>query len=123
MNYRLIVIERSLKEKSILKNYKILSKTLFERGTPQESLMFKIEIPVSEIDLFEEKLKHCLMSPYYAHFYHENLKKNSLIVVFNEKIFYAHKSNCTDAFNYGISHGVTKEQMDIKPRDIQEERW
>lgn len=123
MNYRLIVIENSLKDKNILKNYNILSKTLFEKGTPQESVMYKIEIPVDALDLVTELLKKYLILPYYAHLYHEDPKDDNLIVIFNDKVFKTHKSNYSVARNYGISHGVTNEQMKIEPIDVQEESW
>lgn len=123
MNYRLIVIENSLKEKGIFNKYKILSKTLFEKGTPRESNMYKIEIPENEIDVVTAFLKKDLIHPYYSHFYHEDPENDSLVIVFNGIIFNAQKSNFVDALNYGTSHGVTKEQMNVKPRDVQEERW
>jgi carbonic anhydrase len=123
MNYRLIVIENSLKDKNIFNKYKTLSKTWFEKSTPHESFMYKIRVPEKDIHAVTEFLKNNILYPYYTHLYHEDPKNDTLIVVFKGKIFNMCKSNFVDAINYGISHGVTKEQMDIKPRDIQEERW
>ena len=123
MKYRLIVIENSLSEKSILNKYKILSKTFFEKGTPQESFMYKMEIPAKDIQIVTELLKQNLKYPYYAHLYHEDSHNNSLIVIFSDQIFHTSKTNFTDAVTYGISHGIPKEQMDIQPRDVHDERW
>jgi len=123
MNYRLIVIKNSLQNKEILKKYKILSKTLFESGTPQESVMYKLEIPITDTNSITNFLMYNLKCPYYAHLYHEDPTNDSLIVIFTDKIFHSSKINFTDAVDYGVSHGVTKEQMDIKPRDIRDEEW
>jgi len=123
MNYRLIIIENSLKDKSILKNYTILSKTYFERGTPAESVMYKVEIPDNQVELISERLKNTLIPPYYCHLYQENPEEDTLIVIFKDTVFKARKSNYTEAFNYGVSHGVTKEQMRIEPTEVQKERW
>lgn len=123
MKYRLIVIENSLSEKSILTKYQTLSKTFFEKGTPQESFMIKIEIPIKDVNMIVNFLKHNLKYPYYAHLYHEDPTNNSLIVIFPGQIFHTSKTNFTDAATYGISHGIPKEQMDIQPRDVHDERW
>jgi len=85
--------------------------------------MYKIEIPEKEIGFVTEFLKNYLIHPYYSHLYHEDPHNDTLIVVFNGIIFNTHKSNFIDARNYGLSHGVTKKQMDVYPRDVQEERW
>ena len=123
MNYRLIVIGTSLKGKSILTKYRILSETKFEAETPDESTMYKMEIPIKEVSVVSHFLKNNLKFPYYAHLYHEDPNENALIVVFSGQVFNTSKDNPKDAIEYGIQHGVSKEQMDMKPRNIAEEKW
>jgi len=123
MNYRLIVIRSSLKDKSVLAKYKILSETKFEEGTPEESSMYKMEIPEDEVYNVSNFLKNNLNYPYYAHVYHEDPKNNTMIVVFAGQLFHTTKDHPKDAIAYGIQHGVTKEQMDMKPRNITDETW
>jgi len=123
MNYRLIVISNSLKDKSILTKYKILSETKFEAGMSGESPMYKMEIPEYEASHLSNFLKNNLKYPYYAHLYHENPQNNTMIVVFAGKVFHTFKDNLQEAIAYGIRHGVTEEQMDIKPTNISEENW
>lgn len=123
MNYRLIVIQSSLKDKSVLAKYKILSETKFEEGTPEESSMYKIEIPEDEVSDVSNFLKKNLKHPYYAHLYHEDSNENKMIVIFSAQLFHTSKDYPKDAITYGIQHGVTEEQMDIKPRNIAEENW
>lgn len=119
MNYRLIVIDKSLKEKSILKNYKILSKTNFESESP----MYKVEIPKEDIPSVTNFLKNNLKYPYYAHLYDEDPENDNLIVIFEGQIFNTSKTTHEETINYGLAHGVSKKQMDIKPKDIKEEDW
>lgn len=123
MNYRLIVIRSSLKDKSILAKYKILSETKFEVGTPEESSMYKMEIPEDEVSDVSTFLKNNLKYPYYAHLYHEDPKNNTMIVVFSKQLFHTSKDHPKDAVAYGVQHGVTVEQMDMKPRNIADENW
>lgn len=119
MNYRLIVIESSLKDTSILKTHTMLSQTVFEAGTPGESPMYKIEIPEKDVPAVSGFLKNNLKYPYYAHLYPDDQEKSAVIVVFAGQIF----DNPKEAIAYGISHGVSREQMDIKPTRASEEKW
>lgn len=123
MNYRLIVIRSSLKDKSVLAKYKILSETKFEAGTPEESPMYKIEIPEDEVSNVSNFLKKNLKHPYYAHLYHEDPNGNKMIVIFSGQLFHTSKNYPKKAIAYGIHHGITEEQMDINPRNIAEENW
>ena len=123
MNYRLIVINGSLKEKGILTTFKILSETIFEAGTPEESTLYKIEIPESDIDKVSYFLKNNLKYPYYAHLYHEDPKRDTMIVVFAGHLFNTSKKHHEEAIAYGIQNGVTEQQMIITPTNIMEEKW
>ncbi len=123
MFYRWIVIENSLKDKSILNKYKVLSETKFAAGTPRESRMLKIQVPEKEIDRLTNRLIDWIIYPYYTHFYHEDPKNNTLIVVFSGKKIVTKKNNYQDAISYGVIHGVSRKEMDIYPRDMSQEEW
>lgn len=123
MNYRLIVIDGSLKEKSILTTYIILSETKFEAGTPEESTLYKIEIPESDIGNVSNFLKNNLKYRYYAHLYHEDPTRDTMIVVFGGQLFNSSKTHHEEAMEYGIHHGITERQMIITPKNVSEEKW
>lgn len=123
MNYRLIVIENSLKDKSILTKYKLLSETKFGAGTSRESRMLKLLVPGSEVDSLSRSLRKNIVSPYYCHFYSESQADPSLIVVFSEKVFHTSKESYEDVVEYGIAHGVSRDEMDIAPMYVIEEKW
>ena len=118
MFYRWIIIENSLKDKSILKKYKILSETKFGEGA-----MFKVQVPEEEVNNLADSLKENIVSPYYTHLYCEDSKIDRLVVVFADKQIDTKKSNYQNAFDYGIAHGVSKEEMVIQPTDILLESW
>ena len=124
MDYRLIVIENSLKNKSILKKYKIISETKFAPGdSSRQSRMLKIQVPEKNIDKLVEILKTNIIYPFYTHFYHEDPKVNKLIVVFEGKRINCRKDNFQRAVDYGLIHDVSRSEMDIKPRDVSQEIW
>ncbi len=119
MYYRWIVIENSLNDKSILDMYQKLSQTDFEKNNP----MYKIRVPEEEVLKFSADLKNKIIHPYYSHFYHEDPRKGNLIVVFANKRFLASKDTYKLAMDYGVSHEVSVEAMQIEPTDVSEERW
>lgn len=119
MNYRLIVIGASLKDKSLLQKYTILSKTEYQDGTAVSSTMYKMDIPEHEVTYVSNFLKTTLKEPFYAHFYPSDPHISILIVVFSGQVFKILK----DAIAYGLAHGVTREQMHICPSCVSEETW
>lgn len=125
MFYRWIIIENSLKDKGILKKYRVISETKFAEGdlSGRESRMLKIRIPEKDINKLINLLRKNIKHPFYTHFYHEDPKINKLIVVFEGKIINTGKNNFQRAIDYGITHGVTREEMNISPRDVLQEDW
>lgn len=124
MFYRWIVIKNSLKEKSVLNKYKILSETKFAEGDPsRESRMFKVRVSEEDVIKLADSLKDNIIYPYYTHFYHEDPRQNKLIVIFSGKKFLTNKDNFQRAVEYGLKHDVSKEELNINPRDISEEDW
>ncbi|KKQ23578.1 MAG: hypothetical protein US40_C0002G0121 [Candidatus Roizmanbacteria bacterium GW2011_GWC2_37_13] len=124
MFYRLIVIENSLIDKSILKKYPVLSETVFAANDPErKSRMLKIRVPDQDIDELVNSLTHNLITPYYCHLYVEDPIDDSLIVIFSGQKFFAKKSNYQNAKAYGLSHGVTENEMQISPVEVTKEEW
>jgi|SRR3989344_9617518 len=124
MSYRWIVIENSLKDKSVINKYQVLSETKFAASDPKrESRMLKVRVPETEVHSLAESLTKNIIYPYYTHFYHEDPKQNILIVVFFEKKFTLTKDDFKAAVEYGLKHGVSQKELDISPRDISEEDW
>ena len=124
MFYRWIVIENSLKDKSVLNKHKVLSETKFAEGdSSRESRMLKIRVPGENVIKLADSLKDNIIYPYYTHFYHEDPRQNKLIVVFSGKKFLTNKDNFQRAVEYGLKHNVSKEELNINPRDISEEDW
>lgn len=122
--YRWIVIENSLKDRNILKKYYILSETKFSEDDPSlESKMYKIRVAEDDVQKLAESLKENIIYPYYTHFYHEDPKQNKLIVVFSGKKFLVGKDNFQRAVDYGLAHDISKEELDISPREISQEEW
>lgn len=125
MFYRWIVIENSLTDTNILKKYPILSETIFAENdsSGRRSRMCKIQVPEEDINALINILTTNTKYPYYSHFYHEDPKVNSLIVVFHGKRIDTKKDNFQIAIDYGIAHGVSREEMHIEPREISRESW
>ena len=123
MNYRWIVIENSLKDRSVLDKCKVLSETKFAEGTSRESKMLKVEVPEDKVHDLVDTIEETLIYPYYTHLYHEDPNKTQLIVVFSRKKFLSSKDSFKKALEYGLAHDVSKKELDIKPRDVSEETW
>lgn len=125
MNYRGVIIEESLEDKSVLDGIKILSKKIVNPGDRNEWHMLKVEVPAGKIHDFTKKLMQALKKhePWYIHFYHEDPKKSQMIVVFAGKKFLTNKDDPKDAIKYGLGIGIPREQLVIKPNDVSKEEW
>lgn len=115
-----IVIEESLENPEILKDYKIL-RTKFSKS--QNWHLHIIEIPES-VGEVSKKIQEAMVTdkPYYFHIYDEG---NTLIVIFKKKIFNLdpnNKSTWKEAREYGASRlNIPPEQLDFYPTKISEE--
>lgn len=116
---RAIVIEESLKDKSVLDNYKIIR--IKKSGS--------WHLHVLEISNAEEAIKDIQAAmvsdqPYYFHIYDEG---KNLIIVFKEKYFLIDPNNQStwgDVIKYGLSLNIPKEQLDFYPQKIaDEDNW
>ncbi len=124
MFYRWIIIENSLKDKSVLKKYPLLSETVFSANDPaRKSRMLKLRVPETDIDELVNSLINNIIPPYYTHLYSEDKNDDKLIVVFSGQKFPTKKSNYSDAKDYGLIHGVSTDEMLISPLNVGKEEW
>jgi len=116
--YHGIIIKEGLKDKSILNKMKILGQ---KKG--REWTLLRVGVNENQIlQVIELVQKSLLTEPiYYAHFY----RKQELIVVFPQKIFYLtpNKENWKPAIDYGKSIGVPEKELDFKPCRFEEETY
>ncbi len=124
MFFRWIVIENSLVDKSVVRRYPILSETSFAPIDPaRKSRLLKIRVPEQDVGELVDFMTHNIKAPYYCHFYHEDPDDDRLIVVFTNQTFNARKTDYKEASDYGISHGVSAEEMEIAPTNVVKEEW
>ena len=121
--YHSVIIEESLENPRVLKNYKIL-RTRFVPGKNWH--LDIIEIPRS-IDEAIKEIQEATVAdkPYYFHIYDEG---KTLIVVFKDKIFHLDPNNqltWQEAREYGASElNIPPDQLDFSPSKIsKEEQW
>lgn len=118
--YHSIIIEESLENSEILKNYTIL-KTKFK---PEENWHLHIvEIP-EPIEKAIKEIQEVMVTdePYYFHIYNEG---KTLIVIFKDKVFHLNpndESTWQEARGYGAKKlNIPSEELDFFPRKISEE--
>lgn len=121
-NYKGVIIEESLEDKSILKDIRILGtkveKVTEEHKTPwvTQWTLHTVEIPENQAAEIAEKISKSLDSKHawYADF------KNDVhhYIIFRDKIFFVDrrsKEQYDEAKRYGISLGIPEYQVDFHP--------
>jgi len=118
--YHSIIIEESLNNPQVLKNYKILR----TRFAPEENWHLHIvEIP-EPLEKAIKEIQEAMVAdkPYYFHIYNEG---KTLIVIFKDKVFHLNPNNQStwqEAREYGAAKlNIPTEQLDFFPRKISEE--
>lgn len=123
MNFKGIIIEESLKDKSVLRKVKILDTEVEtvteEHKTPwlKQWTLDTVEIPEDQAEEVAEELRKSLETEHISWFADF---QNDLIhyVIFPEKIFKLDKNNLKEyreAKNYGISIGIPSYQLAFSP--------
>jgi hypothetical protein len=100
------IIENSLKDKSILKQVKIVK-------TWQDDDWILHDVLIGE-ESAREFGRYLNDGPWYVHFWKEG--KDDILVVFKDKIFtikHSDKSTWQEAIDYGKSIGIPAEQLDF----------
>ena len=120
MNYKGIIIEESLEDKSVLKLVKILKKKV-EEVTPKHKTpwiktwtMDTVEISENKADLVAEKISENLDKEHKWYADYKNQKYH--YIIFRNKIFKVDLDNpilYKNAREYGISIGIPEYQVDF----------
>jgi hypothetical protein len=130
MTYRGVIIEESLKDKSVLQDVKIL-KTKVEQVTEKHKTpwleqwtLHTIEILEDKADSVAEKISKVINdqpSPWYADFKTDEIH----YIIYPHKIFKINRASREEyqaATDYGVSLGIPPYQVDFSPDVKQWER-
>ena len=126
MNFIGVIIEESLKDKSVLKDINVTA-TRVEKATAKHKTPWvnqwtldTIEVPEDRAKEVAHKLSQSLDS---KHNWYADFKNDSHhYIIFRDKIFYINrksKRQYDEAKDYGISLGIPEYQVDFHP-DVQE---
>lgn len=122
--YRWVVIENSLKNRSLLQKYQVLSETTFAENEPdRKSRMLKLRVPEQDVEHLSDILSNNIIFPYYTHLYPEDPENKNLIIIFSGQKFVLKKYSYQEAVDYGLAHQVTAEEMRISPLEVADEDW
>jgi len=122
MNFKGIIIEESLEDKSILKNNIIIilktevEKVTSEHHTPWIKRWTMHTVEVSENKAMEtaEKISRCLDAKH--NWYADYKNKEYHFIIFKKKIFCVKRENRAeyeDVKKYGLSLGIPEHQLDF----------
>mgnify|MGYP001575017463 CR=1 FL=1 len=129
MDYKGVIIEESLENKSVLKEVKILEtkveEVTEEHKTPwiKQWTLHAVEIPENQAESIAEKISKALDS---EHDWYADFKNNiHHYIIFRNKIFFVDKQSkeqYDEAKKYGISLGIPEYQVDFHPEVKEWER-
>ncbi len=114
--WRGVIIEESLKDKSLLKLAKIIEteKSTLENEAEAGILTFhKIEVPDANKKEFLKKARSAIKDKFYLHI----CKGGAMILVYKNKSFEFSKNETDkiiEAQEYGAVHGILREQLDFE---------
>ncbi|MDD2823266.1 MAG: hypothetical protein PHQ59_04290 [Candidatus Daviesbacteria bacterium] len=123
MKYKGIIIEESLKDKSVLKKVKILNTEVEavteNHKTPwlKQWTLDSVEISENEAEEIAEELRKSLETEHAA-WYTDFKNESTHFIIFPEKIFKINRKNeeeYLEAKKYGISLGLPEHQLDFSP--------
>ena len=117
MNYHGIIINISLKDKSLFKTLEIIGqKRLFLNWL----ILYKVSVRPESIDSTIQNLQSNLVERfwfYFPHFYCHFYRDDELIVVFKKKVFRVRTDPATwqEVISYGKLMGIPAKQLDFQP--------
>lgn len=123
MNYRGVIIEESLPDKSVLKRVRIVS-TKVEKVTEKHKssemqwILHTVEISEDKAGEITEQISRSIKDRWYADFKNDTRH----YIIFRNKIFSidrTSKEQYDEAKKYGISLGIPEYQVDFHP-DVKE---
>lgn len=123
MNFKGVIIEESLEDKSVLKKVKIL-KTKIEPATEADKTpwlkqwtLHTVEVPENQAEEIAEEIRKSLETEHTA--WYADYKNNSThFIIFPEKVFKINRTSAEEykeARDYGISLGIPEYQVDFSP--------
>lgn len=131
MNYKGVIIEESLQDKSVLKDVKILE-TKIEAVTEEHKTswlkqwtLHTVEIREDKAQAMSEKISQALDREHGGSWYADFKNDTHHYIIFRNKVFYIDRSSkeqYDEAKNYGISLGIPEYQVDFHPEVKQWER-
>lgn len=117
--FHVIIVDKSLKDISVLSRFGILSQTIDE-----DWIIY--EIAVKE-NILEESVKYIQSDMHDGNWYFHAYNKDGskLIIIFKSKIFRTDNNpkNWEKAIEYGVSRGTPKEQLDFIPNTFNSETY
>jgi hypothetical protein len=125
MNYKGVIIEESLDNKSVLSKVKILE-TKVEKITPKHKTPWILQWTLDTVEISEENADNIATEisnsldkqhQWYADYKNENYH----YIIYRNKIFKVDLKNPVpydDAREYGISIGIPEYQVNFAPKDI-----
>lgn len=118
--YHGIVIDKSLKDKKLLKKLNVIGS---RKSISNKWLQLKISFPEEKLNEMIKFIQENLVTKekYYAHFY----RGNEVIVIFKDKVFYVStdKSTWKSVIEYGLSLNIPREQLEMKPVRFEDETY
>lgn len=123
MNFKGIIIEESLSDKSILNDIKIL-KTKVEKVTPEHKTPWLKQWTLHTVEIDNERAKEVAkklsenLDTAHNNWYADFRNKNFHYIIFKDKIFKIDRSKSEEykaATTYGISLGIPSYQVDFSP--------
>jgi hypothetical protein len=117
--FHAIIVDKSLTSQTILKDFKILSKTVDGGWTLYKILVNEDKLD-STIKIIQSQMNE---GAWYFHFY--NCDGSKMIVVFKNKIFDVNNDSKTwsRVLKYGSALGIPSEQLDFVPNRFANEKY
>lgn len=104
-----IIVEESLIDNRVLNNFDIETVRIsIEEEASERWHLYTVNITINEI----EELKNYIKSGWYMHFW----KNRDIIAIFKDRVFsfnYDNKETWESVIKYGISVGISREQLDF----------
>ena len=125
MNYHGIIINLSLKDKSLFKSLEIIGQ---KRVFLNWLVLYKVNVSPEIIGSTIQNIQSNLVEKfwfYFPHFYCHFYRDDELIVVFKEKVFRVKTDPATwqEVLEYGKSIGIPAKQLDFCPCRLADEMY
>jgi len=113
-----IVVNQSLDDQSVVKNWNILNESKTEDWS-----IYTVSVGSESLDkLIKSVQVNMIDGPWYAHFYNHN--GSSLVIIFKNKTFNvtSDKQTWKEALDYAESLKIPRKQLDFYPAKFKDEK-